>query len=126
MIEIRIDGETPSKKNVNKFNIRTKTVYKDAKYVKWHTSAMLQMHSQIYRMEPIPNMIDTPVSIYLSFFHGDNRRRDSDNQTSSIMDLLQDCKVLKDDNWNIVREIHIKNYKSENNAYCLIKICSID
>ena len=125
MIKIRIEGETPAKKNVNKFNSRTRTVYKDAKYTKWHTDAMLQLHAQICQMEPMPNMIDTPVQIFLCFYHDDKRRRDSDNQTSSIMDLLQDCKVLADDNWQIVRQIHIFNFYTTENAHCIIQIENI-
>ena len=51
--------------------------------------------------------IDYPVSITLTFYHGDQVRRDSDNQAASIMDLLQDAKVLADDRWQIVRILTI-------------------
>jgi Holliday junction resolvase RusA-like endonuclease len=119
-----IKGETPSKKNVNKFNSKTKRVYKDAHYERWHEDAMLQMNAQLMRLEAAerPQMIDYPIRITLSFIHGDMVRRDSDNQTSSIMDLLQDVRVLSDDRWQIVRQIHINNDYEKNEAKCLIEI----
>ena len=63
-----------------------------------------------------------PVSITLSFYHGDLRRRDSDNGTSSILDMLVDCEIIKDDNWEIVRIINVYNYYDKNNARCEIDI----
>lgn len=123
MCRFQIVGETPSKKNVNKFNCKTKRVYKDAHYERWHEGAVLQVHSQMHLLgADWPNSIDYPVRINLTFIHGDNIRRDSDNQTSSIMDLLQDTKVLSDDRWQIVREINIKNDYEKNKARCLIEI----
>lgn len=125
MIRFQIMGETPSKKNVNKFNAKTKRVYKDAHYERWHEDAMVQLQSYIGLAmlgDEMPKAIDYPVRINLTFIHGDNIRRDSDNQTSSIMDLLQDTKVLSDDRWQIVREIHINNDYEKNKARCLIEI----
>lgn len=125
MIRFQIMGETPSKKNVNKFNAKTKRVYKDAHYERWHEDAMVQLQSYIGLAmlgDEMPKAIDYPVRINLTFIHGDNIRRDSDNQTSSIMDLLQDTKVLSDDRWQIVREINIKNDYEKNKARCLIEI----
>lgn len=125
MIRFQIMGETPSKKNVNKFNAKTKRVYKDAHYEQWHEDAMVQLQSYIGLAmlgDEMPKAIDYPVRINLTFIHGDNVRRDSDNQTSSIMDLLQDTKVLSDDRWQIVREIHVKNEYEKNEARCLIEI----
>lgn len=122
MIRFQIMGETPSKKNVNKFNTKTKRVYKDALFQKWHSDALLQLNTQICRTEPLPNLIDYPVSIHIDFYHGDYVRRDSDNQVSSLMDLLQDAKILSDDNWQIVRQIHVRNYYEKRESRCLVEI----
>lgn len=122
MIRFQVMGETPSKKNVNKFNSKIKRVYKDAHFMKWHDDALIQLNAQICRSEPMPNLIDYPVTIYIDFYHGDYVRRDSDNQVSSLMDLLQDAKILSDDNWQIVRQIHVRNYYEKREARCLIEI----
>lgn len=125
MCRFQILGETPSKKNVNKFNCKTKRVYKDAHYERWHEDAMVQLQSYIGLAmlgDEMPKAIDYPIRVNLTFVHGDKARRDSDNQVSSIMDLLQDVKVLEDDRWEIVREIHVKNEYEKNEARCLIEI----
>ncbi len=58
----------------------------------------------------------------MTFWHGDNRRRDSDNGASSVLDLLTDCKVIKDDKWQIVRLVEIRNFYEKSNPRCLVEI----
>lgn len=123
MIRFQIIGETPSKKN-SKIRTRSGYMIPSKAHQRWHEDAMLQLSAQICRLpaDDRPQQIETPVRIYLTFIHGDWVHRDSDNQTASIMDLLQDAKVLSDDRWEIVREIHIKNDYEKNKARCLIEI----
>lgn len=116
-MKLVIIGETPSKKNSrivlpNGKNIPSK------QYRIWHESAKLQVRA----MSTGADTICYPVSISLSFFHGDLRRRDSDNGTSSILDTLVDCGIIKDDNWEIVRILNVYNYYDKNNARCEIDI----
>lgn len=130
MTRFQIMGETPSKKNSKVFvKVKGHTVPIPSKaHQKWHEDAMLQMSSQICRLpaEDRFEMIDYPVRVNLTFIHGDKVHRDSDNQTASIMDLLQDAMMLADDRWEIVREIHIKNDYEKNKARCLIEIERVD
>lgn len=121
MIRFQIMGETPSKKN-SKIRTRSGYMIPSKAHQKWHGDALLQLNSQLCRIEPMPNLIDYPVVICIDFYHGNLVRRDSDNQVSSIMDLLQDAKVLSDDNWQIVRQIHVRNFYEKNDARCLIEI----
>ena len=91
---------------------------------------MLQLTGQLSRLpkEEVPfgfghpDGIEEPVSVTLTFYHGNMVRRDSDNQAASIMDLLQDAKVLADDRWQIVRILNIYNHYDKGNARCLIEI----
>lgn len=122
MLRFQILGETPGKKN-SKIWTKSGKLIPSAKHQKWHTDALIQLNSQICRMgQDMPNMIEDPVAITLTFYHGDQVRRDSDNQTSSIMDLLQDAKVLADDRWQIVRILNIYNHFDKGNARCVIEI----
>lgn len=121
---IVIEGETPSKKN-SKIRTRSGYMIPSAQHQKWHQDAMLQLHAQVSRMRKPPHMIDTPVAISLLFYHGDNVRRDSDNQASSIMDLLQDAEVLADDRWQIVRILNIYNHYDKGHSRCEIDITHI-
>ena len=121
-MKLIIESETPGKKN-SKIWTRSGKLIPSAKHQKWHTDALLQLNAQLCRMgEEAPNMIETPVSVTLTFYHGDQVRRDSDNQASSIMDLLQDAKVLADDRWQIVRILNIYNYFDKGHARCEIDI----
>jgi len=122
MLRFQILGETPSKKN-SKVRTRAGKMIPSKAHEKWHNDALLQLNTQICRMAPdMPNMIEEPVSITLTFYHGDQVRRDSDNQAASIMDLLQDAKILADDRWQIVRILNIYNHFDKGNARCLIEI----
>lgn len=121
MIRFQIFGETPSKKN-SKIRTRSGFMIPSKAHQKWHTDALLQLNAQLCRIDPMPNLIDYPVSIHIDFYHGNYMRRDSDNQVSSIMDLLQDAKVMSDDNWQIVRQIHVQNFYDKNMARCVIEI----
>jgi len=40
------------------------------------------------------------------------------------MDLLVDCGILADDNWQIVQNIEIKNSYEKNNAFCVVEIAT--
>ena len=130
MLRFQIIGETPGKKN-SKIWTRSGKLVPSAKHKKWHQDAMVQMAAQISRLaasdRPVADGtnvegIDYPVSVTLTFYHGDQVRRDSDNQAASIMDLLQDAKVLADDRWQIVRILNIYNHFDKGNARCLIEI----
>ena len=120
-MKLIIEGETPAKKNSK---IRTKAGYMipSKNYQAWHKSAEVQ----VLCMTVNHDTICYPVSISLSFFHGDLRRRDSDNGTTSILDLLKDCRVIKDDNWEIVRIINVYNYYDKGHARCEIDIRPIE
>ena len=118
---IYIDGEVPSKKNANKFNTKTCRVYKTKLYQQWHNVTRLQVQSQMQKQN-ISSPISEPVKVSITFVHGDLVRRDSDNATSSILDLLMDCKILEDDNWKIVRELHIRNGFVKGKSRCKVEI----
>ena len=122
MIRFQLIGETPSKKN-SKIRTRSGYMIPSKAHEKWHSDALIQLNSQLCRMGPeAPNMIESPVIVYIDFYHGNMVRRDSDNQVSSIMDLLQDAKIIADDRWEIIKQIHVRNFYEKNDARCLIEI----
>lgn len=98
-----LDGETPSKKN-NRIGLRSGKNIPSEKYRKWLQAKKIELFRQGILCQPI----DKPVKISFVFYHKDERTRDTDNQISSILDLLKDAKVIKDDNWKIVRAISAK------------------
>lgn len=119
MIRMIIKGETPAKKN-SKILTRTGKLIPGKKYQEWHKDAMLQVTEQKKLLQKLP--IEREVIIYMDFIHGDQRRRDSDNGTSSILDLLVDAGILADDKWQIVRQLHVTNEYEKNDPMCIIAI----
>lgn len=120
MITFILDGETPSKKN-SRINTRSGRSFPSKRYTEWHNNALAQIYVQgKEQLSGCP--IGSPCRISLTFTHEDLRRRDSDNGTSSILDLLKDSGVLEDDNWQIVREVNVDNLYCKGKACCEIAI----
>ena len=120
-MKLIIEGETPAKKN-SRIQLPNGRNIPSKQYQEWHRSAEVQVRCMTIGHEAI----SYPVIISLSFFHGDMRRRDSDNGTSSILDTLVDAGVLKDDNWQIVRILNVYNYYDKGHARCEIEIHQLE
>ena len=116
-MKLVILGETPAKKNEKKFNSRTRTVYTSQHYWEWYESAVVQVRGQCPGQPKIKK-----CRIALNFFHGDLRKRDGDNGTSTIFDLLKDCGVIEDDNWKNVPHHEVDNGYAKGNARVEIDI----
>ena len=110
-------GETPSKKN-SRVNTRSGRSFPSRRYMEWHDSAVAQVRSQGAR--PVPS--GGRVAVTMTFWHGDRRRRDSDNQCSSVLDMLVDAGVLPDDSWAVVPEKHIYDRHEAGRARVEIEI----
>ena len=87
MYRFIITGETPAKKN-SRIVLKNGRNIPSERYRKWHTEAMIEINSQLLLLkkekEAMP--IEREIRIKMTFYHGDNRRRDSDNGASSILD----------------------------------------
>ena len=114
---IRLNGETPAKKNNRVIDRKTGRSFPSMGYRQWHERAMCEVNLQ----SKVRNICE-PCKIAVTFVHGDLRRRDSDNGLSSILDLLTDCRILQDDNWQIVREVTVTNEYEKGNPHCTIQI----
>lgn len=110
--------ETPSKKNSRVINTRTGRSFPNKRYSDWHKNAKMYVLTH-YKVAPI---LSKSVKISFLFCHGDNVKRDSDNQVSSILDLLQDLNILPDDCWQIVRAFSVVNTFNKNLPLCRVTI----
>lgn len=70
--------------------------------------------------------IDKRLALTLTFYHGDLKRRDSDNQCSSILDTLIDAGIIADDNWKVIPIKHIFDFYDKGNARCVVNIEELD
>jgi hypothetical protein len=55
------------------------------------------------------------VSVKIYHYWVDDIERDLDNKQSTIYDMLKNCNIIKNDNWQCLRKIHseCENYKGE-------------
>lgn len=120
-MKFELSGETPSKKN-SRINTRSGRSFPNKLYMKWHDKAVQEIHYYLMSKKITPVKVDKKVSITFTFFHGDLKRRDSDNQCSSILDTLIDTGIIPDDNWKVVpRKLIIDEY-DKGKPRCIIEI----
>ena len=98
--KITIKGRIPSLKNSRNCFVRGGRMINipSKQYSAFHKEALKHMPKS-------PRNIEKVHSMKLDFWAPDKRAGDLDNKTASIMDLLVDANVLKDDNWYIVPRI---------------------
>ena len=118
---IILTGETPSKKN-SRINTRSGRSFPSTEYKKWNaeTVAEIKRYAAEGKIKPVKN--GESVKLTVTFYHGDNRRRDSDNQLSSILDTLVDAGILIDDNWRVVPHKEIFDVFDEGNSHCVVSL----
>lgn len=97
---IVIHGQVPSKKNSRKLFVRRGRIVNipSQNYADWHKQALWQLKS----VQPIL----TPVELRFEFWFADLRKRDLDNVTSSVLDVLKDSNAIYDDDYKTIYAIH--------------------
>jgi len=117
VLHLKIDGRVPSKKNSRK-SVGRFTVASD-QYRNWASAAGAQI------MQHKGKMLDK-VEIQMQFYFPDNRRADLDNKVTSVLDLLKDMQIIKDDSWQCVPAFHAQSMGvDKKNARVLIWIMLI-
>lgn len=99
--DIILYGRVPSKKNQRhvKWSRRKRhsVIVPSDNYLQWQEQATLQILSQSCRKHS-----DAVAGIEMSFWLPDNIKTDLTNKAESVMDLLVDTEILKDDSWQYV------------------------
>lgn len=112
-----LSGETPSKKNSRRTLSNGKTIPSKG-FMIWHEQHYFELVKQ--KKPTVP--LNRNLFIKMKFVHGDLVRRDSDNQATSVLDLLKDIQIIEDDNWRIVSKIEIENLYEKGKSRCLVEI----
>lgn len=106
MIRIKLTGRVPSKKNSKQIISRGGRMFliPSSEHERWHLEKTRDLRAYIISIKnPIEN-----AKIKLEFYPPDRRKADLTNKAESIMDLLVDNRILKDDNWFICGDINLK------------------
>lgn len=109
MIELLLNGIVRPKKNSRR-TFRSASTGKQINlpseaYKAWHDDAAYSICSQISNDIDMPVLNIKLISIY--FILPETRKRDLTNMAESIMDLLVDCNIIKDDNFLEVPKIEL-------------------
>lgn len=97
ILHLKIDGRIPSTKN-NRRNFR-RTSLPSERATQWQETAASQILQ--YR-----GMKIAKSDIQFEFWMPDNRKTDLDNKVTSLLDLLKNLEVIKDDSWQCVPSIY--------------------
>lgn len=71
----------------------------------WHEEQMWALK----RQWPKSLVLVLTRGCVLTFFFADNRGSDLSNKAESVMDLLVDAGVIKDDKWQVIPDLHLKS-----------------
>ncbi len=104
LLEVKLYGRIPSKKNSRR-NFRGNSIPSE-RFVEWHNLTRAGI------MEWLPNIAwrapEHPVAVDILFEFPDRGKADLTNKAESVMDLLVDCGILRDDSWRFVPEIRLR------------------
>lgn len=95
IVELVLEGNVPSKKN-SRINRGDGKSFPSKKYMDWEESALQQLRLQTRER------FFNPVAIEVIIYFGTNIRADLDNRLTSILDMLVEGVVLRDDKWQDV------------------------
>jgi Holliday junction resolvase RusA-like endonuclease len=95
MIELILEGNVPSKKN-SRIRTRSGSSIPSRAFYDWQNEALKQVKTQT-RARGL-----TGVSVEVTIYFGTNIRADLDNRLTSVLDMLVEGLVLRDDKWQDV------------------------
>lgn len=119
MIELVLEGNIPSKKN-SRINLRSGVSIPSTKFVQWQNDAIRQVLLQSR------HRFFVPVSIEVIIYFGTKAKADLDNRLTSILDMLVECVMLRDDKWQDVPQIALQAEYRKAQPGAFIRITEID
>lgn len=128
MIQFTIKRNTPSKKNNKRVFCRGKypVVLPSELHEDWHSDALPELIIDRQRQKKASLSrfpIEKAYYVILQFYRSTHRIYDVTNAGESIMDLLVDAGVLKDDNFKVTPKVFpIHGDKDKENPRCEVFI----
>lgn len=119
ILELRIEGNVPSKKN-SRVRTRSGSSIPSKAFTDWQDSALIQVRQQTR------DRILKPVALEVIVYFGTNVRADLDNRVTSILDMLVEALVIRDDKWQDVPRISAQAEYRKGNPGAFIRLTELD
>lgn len=117
-ITLVLTGSIPSKKN-SRINTRSGKSFPSKSFEDWQVDSIQDIRTQS-RIR-----FYNPVCIDIVVFFTDLKRADLDNRVTSILDMLVEAFVLKDDKWQDVPQITVRGEYRKNGPGAVIGITEL-
>jgi Holliday junction resolvase RusA-like endonuclease len=118
MVELIIHGNVPSKKN-SRIRTRSGSYIPSAAFAEWQNQALWQVRAQCQQR------FLAPVSVEVIIYFATKARADLDNRLTSILDMLVEGLVLRDDKWQDVPQISAKAEYRKGGPGAFIRISEV-
>lgn len=121
---LKFIGRIPSKKNskriLRNFSTGKPFIASSASYKNWEAQTLYCLKPQV--MTQVPQTIEKTKFVSINFIFPDRRRKDLTNKAESIMDILVDLGVLKDDDFITVPNLLLTGEYQKGVANCIVTI----
>jgi len=108
VLAFSLSGRVVPKKN-SRISTRSGRTFPSKRYTTWHKSCLQQMNELEIPKDGIKKC---KISVVIIF--PDRIRADLDNRLTSVLDLLVDYGLIKDDSWDVVTEIRASGRYEKN------------
>lgn len=119
IVELKIEGNVPSKKN-SRVRTRSGSSIPSKAFNDWQESALWQVWQQT------KVRFLKPVSLEVIIYFGTNGRADLDNRVTSVLDMLVEALVIRDDKWQDVPRIAAQAEYRKREPGAFIRLTELD
>lgn len=118
IVELVLDGSIPSKKN-SRINTSEGKSFPSKDFTQWQKTALTQVRMQTQKR------FYNPASIEVIIYFATDAKADLDNKLTSILDMLVEAMVLRDDKWQQVPMIALQAEYRPRKAGAFIRLTEL-
>lgn len=118
-VSLTLTGSVPSKKN-SRVRTRSGSYIPNRAFYDWQESALWHVRSQT------KERFFEPVAVDVTIIFGTKARADLDNRLTSILDMLVEALVLRDDKWQDVPQMTVRAAYKKGEPGAVINITEVD